>query len=300
MKIVLIITVLLSLIQNPAIFEEMGFQNSQLVDKESITVMSYNIRFDNPDDGINAWPHRSDHVAEMMGPKYESDIIGVQEALRHQLDELQQMLPDYDWVGVGRDDGKDAGEFSPIFYRKDRFELLATNTFWLSEETDMPGSISWDSAITRIVTWAKFNDLLNDQVFYVFNTHFDHRGEQARVESSKIILERASKVDEGIPVIITGDLNVPESSGAYEIFRDNPRFDDARYASETGHEGPTATFNNWEELRPPESRIDYIFVSEGIRVLNHRILDDRYDGRFPSDHLPVISEIILPDYKSSE
>jgi endonuclease/exonuclease/phosphatase family metal-dependent hydrolase len=294
LKHILNLTLLLLLIGGSSELKAEVWPSGELVFNESITVMSYNIRFDNPDDGINAWPHRSDHVAEMMGPKYESDIIGVQEALRHQLNELQEMLPDYDWVGVGRDDGKDSGEFSPIFYRKDRFDLIATNTFWLSEETEMPGSISWDSAITRIVTWAKFKDLLNDRIFYVFNTHFDHRGVQARVESSKIILERATKIDEEIPVIITGDLNVPESSGAYEIFRENPRFHDARYASESGHEGPTATFNNWEELRLPESRIDYIFVSEGIRVLNHRILDDRYDGSFPSDHLPVISEIIFP------
>ncbi|REL33763.1 hypothetical protein DYD21_10175 [Rhodohalobacter sp. SW132] len=291
---ILNLTLLLLLIGGSTELKDEDWLSCGLIFNESISVMSYNIRFDNPDDGKNAWPHRSDHVAEMMGPKYESDIIGVQEALRHQLDELQEMLPNYDWVGVGRDDGKDAGEFSPIFYKKNRFELIATNTFWLSEETEMPGSISWDSAITRIVTWVKFNDLLNDKIFYVFNTHFDHRGDMARVESTKIILERASKIEENTPVIITGDLNFSESSSAYGIFRENSRFNDARYASETGHEGPTASSNNWEELRLPESRIDYIFVSEGVRVLNHRILDDRYDGRFPSDHLPVISEIILP------
>lgn len=267
--------------------------DTNIDDSRTITVMSYNIRFDNPDDGINAWPHRKDAVAEMMGPKYDSDIIGVQEALRHQLDEIQERLPDYSWVGVGRDDGRDAGEFSPIYYKKDRFELIATNTFWLSEKSHFPGSISWDAAITRIVTWAQFKDLNSDQDFYVINTHFDHIGEQARVESSKMIIDFIGDLEEDIPVIITGDFNVPETNEAYFIMADTPGISDARYASETGHEGPTATFNNWEELRPPESRIDYIFVSDGIRVLNHRILDDRYDGRFPSDHLPVISDVVL-------
>lgn len=276
----------------------MTFQSSEEVninksDSDLLTVMSYNIRFDNPDDGINAWPHRKDAVSEMMGPKYESDIIGVQEALRHQLDEIQERLPGYSWVGVGRDDGRNAGEFSPIFYREDRLDLVATNTFWLSENPQTPGSVSWDAAITRIVTWAEFTDLQSEQNFYVINTHFDHIGEQARVESSKMIVDFISDLEEHIPVIITGDFNVPETSEAYSVMADAPGIQDARYASETAHEGPTATFNNWEELRPPESRIDYIFVTDHFRVLNHRILDDRYDGRFPSDHLPVISDVVL-------
>ncbi len=267
---------------------------AKINEADVITVMSYNIRFDNPNDGINAWPYRKDHVAEMMGPdKYGTDIVGVQEALRHQLDELQERLPNYDWVGVGRDDGKDAGEFSPIFYRIDRFSLVATNTFWLSESPDYPGSKSWDTAITRIVTWARFSDTQTGKDFYVLNTHFDHRGQQARYESSKMIIEKIGLMDPAIPVIVTGDLNVTEGNDAYKLIRDAESLHDARYVSETGHQGPTATFNNWEELRPPESRIDYIFVSDGIRVLNHRILDDRYDDRFPSDHLPVISDIVL-------
>jgi len=291
MKILLLlITILSSVIIN----QLMDTGDSSQESSESIIVMSYNIRYDNPDDGINAWPHRKDHVAEMMGSKYSTDIVGVQEALRHQIDELQERLPDYSWVGVGRDDGKDKGEFSPIFYRTDKFDLLATNTFWLSETAHQPGSKSWDAAITRIVTWAKFTDLHTDEEFYFLNTHFDHVGEQARIESSKMITEFASDFEENIPIIITGDLNVPETAEAYSVLADFPKFLDARYASETGHEGPTATFNNWEELRPPESRIDYIFISNEITVLNHRILDDRYNGRFPSDHLPVISEMVLP------
>lgn len=277
----------------------LSLPNREISDKgfiqelDSITIMSYNIRFDNPDDGVNAWPNRKEYVADMIGKKYQADIIGIQEALKHQLDDLKQQLPEYDWVGVGRDDGKNRGEFSPIFYRADRFELVATNTFWLSESPHQPGSKSWDAAITRIVTWAIFTDLNSKRDFYVINTHFDHIGEEARVESSKLIAEFVSEIENDIPIIITGDLNVPETAKAYSVLSEHPEIHDARYLSESGHDGPTATFNNWSELRPAETRIDYIFVNNSIRVLNHKIADDKYEGYYPSDHLPVISDILF-------
>lgn len=258
-----------------------------------ITVMSYNIRFDNPDDGVNAWTNRSHHVADMMGEKYGTDIIGIQEALEHQIRDLQQNLPEYSWVGVGRDDGKNKGEFSPIFYNKERFDLVATNTFWLSETPQIPGSKSWDAAITRVATWAKLKDRATDQEFYILNTHFDHIGEKARVESSRMITDFISGLDDELPVIVTGDFNVPESSEAYAVIEEFNSLSDARYESESAHEGPTATFSDWEELREPGSRIDYIFVNPLVKVLSHRIADDRYNGRFPSDHLPVVAEILL-------
>lgn len=260
---------------------------------ESMTVMSYNIRLDTAADGINAWPYRKDAVAEMIGPKYQGDIIGLQEVLRRQLDDIQERLPDYAWVGVGRDDGRDRGEFSPILYREERFRLLATNTFWLSETPELPGSRSWDAAITRIVTWARFEDVSTGRQFTVFNTHFDHRGEQARIESSRLLIDRFAEIAGDAPFILTGDLNVSESEQAYRILADSGLLADARYASESGHQGPTASFNDWVTLRADESRIDYVFVSSGIRVLTHHILDDRYDGRFPSDHLPVLAGILF-------
>ncbi len=259
----------------------------------SLTVISYNIRYDNPGDGMNAWPQRSDHVAEMMGVKYQADIIGVQEALKSQIVDLEERLPEYSWVGVGRDDGKEACEFSPIFYRSDRLELIVAHTFWLSETPHQPGSISWDAAITRIVTWAKFKDRSTHQEFYVINTHFDHRGNQARVESAKLIGSFIADLIKNIPVIVTGDFNATENSKTYSVMTNIPGIVDARYASETEHAGPTASFNNWKELRADESRIDYIFVRDNVRVLTHQILDDRYDGRFPSDHLPVLVDVLI-------
>lgn len=258
-----------------------------------LRVMSYNIRYDNPQDGINVWPNRKDEVAEMMTSVHDADIIGVQEALKHQLDELQGKMPNYTWVGVGRDDGNEKGEFSPIFFKTNRFDLLATNTFWLSETPQMPGSKSWDTAITRIATWARLSDLETGREFYVINTHFDHRGDVARIESARLILDFISGLEDGIPVFLTGDLNVTESSEAYAILSGSNMIDDARYRSESGHEGPTASFSDWETLNPEESRIDYIFVNDHVRVLSHTIADNRYDGRFPSDHLPVIVDAVL-------
>jgi endonuclease/exonuclease/phosphatase family metal-dependent hydrolase len=261
----------------------------------AFTVLSYNIRMDTPRDGINAWPHRKDHVADMIGPKHGADIAGLQEVLRHQLDDLATRLPAYAWVGAGRDDGRDGGEFSPIFYRRDRFAVLDHGTFWLSATPDVPGSKSWDTAITRIVTWARFRDRRDGREFQFFNTHFDHRGVQARLESARLLAARIEAMPAGLPVIVTGDFNVREDSEPYAVMTAVPGLRDSRYISATGHQGLTASTNNWETANAPETRIDYIFVRAGIRVRSHRILDDRYDGRFPSDHMPVIAEVVLGD-----
>lgn len=286
-----ILTIISMIVPMMLLYSSMNEESRKAQASSELMVMSYNIRYDNPDDGINAWPNRKDHVAEMMTDIYNADVIGVQEALKHQLDELQERMPGYSWVGVGRDDGKDQGEFSPIFYNTDRFDLMATNTFWLSETPDRPGSRSWDAAITRIATWARLSDQESGREFYVINTHFDHRGDVARVESARLITEFIEGLDEDVPVLLTGDFNVTEESEAYAVLADSPILNDARYLSEEGHEGPTASFSDWESLQPEESRIDYIFVNNHVAVLSHKIADDRYEGRFPSDHLPVIASV---------
>lgn len=255
--------------------------------------MSYNIRYNNPGDGVNAWPNRKEHVADMIGSEYITDIVGIQEALKEQVTYLEEQLSDYSWIGAGRDDGHDKGEFTPIFYRSERFELLESDTFWLSENPQKPGSKSWDAAITRIVTWAHFKDSSNGQEFYFFNTHFDHRGEQARLESAKLLVQKLSEIAGEQAYIVTGDFNFPESSEPYAVITDKEGLADARYASETGHKGPTASTNNWKELSGQESCIDYIFVEDDANVLGHHILDDKYDEYYPSDHLPVLSNIAI-------
>ncbi len=272
-------------------------------ENQPIRVMSFNIRYNNPGDGINAWPHRKNHVAEMIGKRYQADLAGLQEALKGQIDDLVKQLPDYEWFGVGREDGKEAGEYTPIFYRKDRFDLLQQDTFWLSETPDVAGSKSWDSSLMRIVTWGKFKDKKNGKLFYYFNTHFDHRGRQARVESAKLVWKKIAAITGKTPAVLTGDFNVRENSMPYAILTGKETagdslsdLKDARYLSIKAHEGPTSTVSSgagWTKYGPPGSKIDFIFVRNGFLVASHRVLDDRFDNRFPSDHLPVLAEIGL-------
>ncbi|TVQ66892.1 MAG: endonuclease/exonuclease/phosphatase family protein [Balneolaceae bacterium] len=262
-------------------------------------VMSFNIRFDNPNDGPNAWPHRKDFVASMFR-FHQADIVGTQEALHNQLLDLKTMLPEYNWVGVGRDDGKEAGEFCAIYFKTDRFTLIEGDTFWLSETPEEPGSMSWDTAITRIVTWARLHDKTNDRRFIIFNTHYDHRGVQAREQSSVLLMNRVNELADGDPVIVMGDLNVTEEQMAYRILAEPELHPgemvlfDGFYHSRYGHHGPDTTWNGFNQI-VPNRRIDYIFVNQGFSVIQHGILADVRDGRFPSDHLPVLAEIRFSD-----
>ncbi len=264
-------------------------QSSQAANR--LQVLSYNIRYNTPADGENAWPLRKDKVAQLVSD-LEPDLCGFQEALIGQVRDLQQRLPDFDWVGVGRNDGEEQGEFTPVFYRRERLELLAARTFWLSEAPEAPGSKSWDAALPRIVTWARFRDRRTETEFYFFNTHFDHRGVEARQQSALLLAERLPALAGAAPFLLAGDFNFDERSRPYRLLTaaESP-FRDARYASRTPHRGPTASFNDWRALRPEESRIDYLFVSKEVQVHAHRILDTRFDGRFPSDHLPVWAQV---------
>ena len=265
---------------------------------EPVRVMTFNIRYNNPNDGINAWSNRKNSVAEIIGASYAVDLAGLQEALKGQIHDLEDRLPKYAWIGVARDDGKEKGEFCPIFYRNDRVDLLEQGNFWLSEMPEIPGKKGWDAACNRIVTWGKFKDRKSGYSFYHFNTHFDHKGRTARVESAKLLWRRISAMTGNIPTIVTGDFNMKETSRPYAILVGkepvgDSRADlkDGRYVSVNGHEGPTCTFTNWKRIGPAETKIDYIFVRNGIQVLKHQALTDRFDGRYPSDHLPVLAEI---------
>ncbi len=272
--------------------------------RDTLRVLSFNIRYDNPGDGPDAWPHRKEAVADMIRSQ-AVDVAGLQEALKGQIDDLEALLPDYAWLGVGREDGMEQGEFAPIFYRRDRVDTLRWGTFWLSETPDIPGSRSWDAALERIATWAVLRDRQTNEAFLAVNTHFDHRGAEARTRSAELIVERLDELataqsgeqdDEGtgsLPVVLTGDFNVREGSAPYAVLAD--AFSDALYASEQPHEGPMSTWNGFEAI-VPGGRIDYIFVGDGVRVYAHRILPDKTaNGRFPSDHLPVLAEIGLEE-----
>lgn len=264
-----------------------------------IRAMTFNIRFDNPNDGPNAWPNRKEFVAGTIR-FHQADIVGTQEGMHHQLTDLENLLEKFDWVGVGRDAGDEKGEFSAIFYRSDRFDLLEEGTFWHSTTPDVPGSMGWDTAITRITTWVRLYDKLNNRSFITFNTHYDHIGEIARRESSNLILQKIHDLANNAPVIFMGDLNTTEQQEPYKIITDPERgpveleLFDGFYHAVHGHHGPTSTWNGFERIFP-DRRIDYIFVDSNFRVVQHGILADSRDGKFPSDHLPVVADLEFKD-----
>lgn len=261
-------------------------------DYSHIRVMSFNIRYNEPRDGMNAWPNRKQKVADVIR-FHKADLVGVQEAQIGQLEDLEKLLPDFLWCGVGRTDGKRDGEFSAVLYKKQRFRLLECRTFWLSETPETAGSKAWDAAFPRIVTWARFRDQRSKKAFFHFNTHFDHVGVKARFESAKMIVGRIRNASAGTQSILTGDLNVKEDTEAYKtLAAPDSGLKDARYVSKNGHFGGTSTFNAFKEMQPA-MKIDYIFVTPGIQVFEHGVLSDNWDGLWASDHLPVLAEIEL-------
>jgi endonuclease/exonuclease/phosphatase family metal-dependent hydrolase len=260
-----------------------------------LRVMTFNIRYDNPGDGVNAWPNRKDWVASLI--RYHgADVIGVQEALLHQLTDLDARLPGFARVGVGRSDGISKGEFSAILYRTDRLSLKDSGTFWLSPTPSVPGSKGWDTAIERVATWAHFADRRTGCEWLQLNTHFDHIGEVARQESARLIRRQLRALANGLPVVMTGDLNTEPTHAPYKILTTEvlegavAPLTDAYVSSRTGNYGPSATWNAFKAIEP-NRRIDYILVSQPVVVEQHAILPDMWEGRFPSDHLPVIASL---------
>lgn len=281
-------------------YEGSGNDDNQNLNSDLIRVLSFNIRYDNPNDGENRWEYRKDFISDII--KTQAHIVGTQEGMANQLEDLDKLLVSssfhFNRVGVSRIGSEKEGEFCAIYYRNDHFELLDHNTFWLSENPSELGSVGWDAALPRIVTWAELYDNNNEQSFFVFNTHFDHRGSIARVNSSRILLEKIDEIAGENPVIVMGDLNTQEHEAPYKILTEvdrgplNIELLDGFYHSEEGHEGPNSTWNGFNEI-VPDHRIDFIFVNPKISVLKHRILTDKKDGRFPSDHLPVQAELKL-------
>ena len=263
-----------------------------------LRIMSFNIRYDNPGDGDDAWPHRKDIAASMIR-FHGADIAGLQEALKHQVDDLAERLPEYAWFGVGRDDGREAGEYMAVFYRKDRLELLEQATFWLSETPEKPG-MGWDAACNRVVTWGHFSDRATGKTFYHFNTHFDHRGETARRESAKLLLTQIREIAGNAPITVTGDFNAQPSSEPIVIITGGLAGDastkliDSRTVSRHGHHGPSGTWSGFTSAgKPGDEPIDYVFIKNKVTVLQHGTLSDTFDGRFPSDHMPVLAVVTI-------
>ncbi|MDR2563043.1 MAG: endonuclease/exonuclease/phosphatase family protein [Prevotellaceae bacterium] len=255
-----------------------------------VKIMTFNIRFDNPADGVNSWSHRKLHAANCIS-FYEADIVGLQEALLHQLTDLTSYLPDYAYLGLGRDDGKEKGEFSAILYKRDRFEVLKSATFWLSEQPEKPGKKGWDAACPRVVTWALLKDKISGKELYIFNTHFDHVGKEARRESSKMLLSEVKKIAQDKNAVITGDFNATVDEEVIAILTDtkNPdKFVDSRQIAGLRY-GPDYTWHNFG--RDNSGRIiDFIFVKgKGIKVKKSGILVEKPENEvYLSDHNPVL------------
>jgi endonuclease/exonuclease/phosphatase family metal-dependent hydrolase len=254
--------------------------------------MTYNIRLDTPVDSVNQWPNRKQKVFALI-KKYSPDVVGVQEALHHQLMDLVQNLPEYDYIGVARDDGKTKGEYSAILYRKNRLTLISQKTFWLSETPDVPGSKSWDAAITRVVTSGNFTDKLNKKKILLVNTHFDHLGRIARAKSAMLIKTKIKEQSKDLPVIVMGDFNSEKTEEAYGAMINNNdvhqiKVEDARPTSDT-----RGTFCSFKVNSMPCKGIDYIFSTPQWRKENYWVIDDNDGTYYPSDHLPVMSEFSL-------
>ena len=279
---------------------------------ETMVVATFNIRNANGGDSINGngWGQRCPYIAQLV-QFHGFEIFGTQEGKYHQLQDLKAAMPGYDYIGVGRDDGKQAGEFSAIFYKTDRFEVLEHGDFWLSPETDHPNK-GWDAALPRICTWGKFKEKNSGFEFIYFNLHMDHIGVQARSESAKLILQKVKEQPSHIPVILSGDFNVDQTNESYAllnnsgVMRDAYEMADLRYA-------PNGTFNGFHPDRMTTSRIDHIFLSDDFQILKYGILTDtyrtpvkesaekekngnfpkevsmqKYEARMPSDHFPVM------------
>ncbi len=258
---------------------------------QQMNIVSFNIRYNTSNDGENAWPHRIE-MANGLLRFHEADIFGLQEALHEQIMDVQNGLPEYEWFGVGRDDGEKGGEYSPIFYKKSKFILLKQGTFWLSETPEEP-STGWDAALNRIVTWGHFQSKVTGKQFMVFNTHFDHIGVEARKNSASLIRKKIKEMtnNKNLPVILTGDLNLTPDQEPISLLKEYLR--DSREVSEEPPYGPVGTSNGFKLDANLDRRIDYIFVQGGIKVLKYAALTDFNDHRFPSDHLPVFAKVQL-------
>lgn len=247
-------------------------------------IMTYNIKYANENDGENSWSKRKDFITNQL-KFYEPDIFGVQEAVLGQLTHFTSKLKVYDVIGEGRDGG-DNGEFSAILYKTEKFDVLISGTFWLAKDVTTP-SKGWDAAFPRICTYALFAEKASGKKFWVFNTHFDHRGKKARQESGKLILSKIEDINTaGLPVILMGDLNLEPETKTIQMISGKLR--DSRKVAKDVVFGSEGTFNGYKFHEPVTRRIDYIFVNDKIEVLKYGVLTDSKDQKYPSDHFPVL------------
>lgn len=249
--------------------------------------MSYNIRYDVTTSNASPWTERHTAISSQI-KRFDADIVGMQEVLDHQREQLLSDLPGFASIGVGRDDGQKAGEYSPIFFKEERFRLLNSGTFWLSPTPEVP-SKGWDAALNRICTYAQFFNLESKQSFWVFNTHFDHVGEVARMKSSVLILQKIQEVTKGTrqAVIFCGDLNLNDDHPTISFLQTQMK--DALLGSKQVKSNMNSTFNNFDLENEASKRIDYIFTNKKLAVLTFETIVERFGVSYPSDHFPIFA-----------
>lgn len=281
-----------------------------------MNVATYNLRLSNLGDSLqgDGWGQRAPYVAKLI-QYHEFDIFGTQEGKHHQLEDLKAMMPEYEYIGVGRDDGAQGGEYAAIFYKPERFELLDSGNFWLSEDTTQPNK-GWDAECIRVCTWGKFLDKLSGNTFVHFNLHMDHIGVVARAESAKLILEKIKALPEKLPVMLSGDFNVDQLNESYLLLQNSGILSDAYTTADMVYAN-NGTFNAFQPDAMTEERIDHIFLSPEFKVKKYGILTDtyrspadetdtvdtsnfpkevglmKYTARTPSDHFPVAIRVEL-------
>lgn len=277
---------------------------------------SYNIRYYTKNDSLQGdmWQPRSKVIADLIR-FHQFDIFGTQEGLKFQLEDLKKHLGTYEYIGAGRDDGKNAGEHTAIFYRPDKFDLLDNGHFWLSETPDKPG-LGWDAVCYRICTWGKFRHRASGKEFMMLNVHLDHIGKKARVESMRLVMDKAKEIGGDMSAFITGDFNVDQNSDCYDFMASSDCFSDTRDIADFVYE-TNGTWNEFNGAGFCNSRIDHIFTTKGVKVERYGILTDsyrtspgpqkasdttggydcevlEYETRLPSDHFPVLTTVVLP------
>jgi len=260
-----------------------------LVEAQQLTIATYNVRYDNPRDTGNLWLNRAPVVAALIR-FHDFDIFGTQEALKNQLDDISNALPQYNRYGAGRDDGKDKGEHSAIFYKKDEFNLLKKGDFWLSQTPEKP-SLGWDATCcNRICSWVYLQHKKSGKKFYFCNAHYDHQGVLARKESSKLIQQKIKDIAGNEPVIFTGDLNGSHSSEPYQTIANSGILKDS-YKEVKYPYANNASFNAFGATKNRADIIDHLFITNHFTVHKWGILTDTYHGKYPSDHFPVLAEV---------
>jgi len=290
------------------------------VNAQNLNIATYNIRYKNNGDKRdgNGWDLRGPVIADLI-KFHDFDIFGAQEVLNEQLKDLSSSLSNYGHIGVGRDNGKEAGEYAPIFFKKEKLKLLKEGHFWLSEKTESPNK-GWDAALPRICTWGQFEDINSGLKFYFFNTHFDHVGVTARRESSKLILRKIKELAGDEPTVLTGDFNVDQNNEIFSILSGSELKD--AYTTAQLKYATNGTFNHFDTNAMTDSRIDHIFLSNCAVVKRYGILTDTYrtpaakekkvntggnfpkelkleafEARLPSDHFPVMIVVDLQKCK---